>query len=115
LREVLKKHMAKKSRSTFKLLGCSIADFMRHLETRFQEGMTWENYGEWQIDHVKPCASFDLTDPKQQEICFHFSNLQPLWERDNKSKSDRDYYEWIELQNTIGDTVGTEPSSANSD
>lgn len=48
--------------------------------------MTWDNLGEWQIDHRKPCVSFDLTDPEQQRACFHYSNLQPLWEADNKAK-----------------------------
>ncbi len=48
--------------------------------------MTWDNYGKWQIDHKIPCASFDLTDPEQQKSCFHFSNLQPLWAKDNNSK-----------------------------
>lgn len=50
--------------------------------------MTWANYGKsgWHIDHIKPCASFDLSDPDQQKACFHYSNLQPLWAFDNLSK-----------------------------
>lgn len=50
--------------------------------------MSWDNYGYrgWHIDHIKPCASFDLTDPNQREQCFHFSNLQPMWAKDNLSK-----------------------------
>jgi hypothetical protein len=76
-----------KSDSTFKLLGCAI-DFLReHLEKQFKEGMTWDNYGKgWHIDHIKPCAAFDLTDPEQQKECFHYSNLQPLWAEENLSK-----------------------------
>lgn len=53
--------------------------------------MSWENYGfyGWHIDHIKPCSKFDLTDPKQQEQCFHYSNLQPLWAIENFKKSDK--------------------------
>jgi DNA/RNA endonuclease G (NUC1) len=53
--------------------------------------MNWENYGKngWHIDHIIPCASFDLTDPKQQKNCFHYTNLQPLWAADNIRKSDK--------------------------
>jgi len=74
------------SASTIKLLGCKPSEFRAHLEAQFSDGMSWDNYGEWEIDHVRPCASFDLTDPAQQAACFHYSNLQPLWKRVNRSK-----------------------------
>jgi HNH endonuclease. len=50
--------------------------------------MSWDNYGRdgWHIDHIRPCASFDLTDPEQQRQCFHYTNLQPLWAADNIRK-----------------------------
>jgi hypothetical protein len=51
--------------------------------------MSWQNYGEWHIDHVRPLASFDLSDPAQQRAAFHFSNTQPLWAKENLAKSDR--------------------------
>lgn len=54
-----------------------------------KEGMSWENYGEWHIDHIVPCSSFDLTDPKQQEDCFNFKNLQPLWGWENSKKGSK--------------------------
>lgn len=79
-------HKGKKADKTTKLIGCSIPDLVEHLEKQFQPGMTWDNYGEWHIDHKKPCASFDLTRPEEQFKCFHFSNLQPLWASDNLSK-----------------------------
>jgi len=75
-----------KSKSTIKLLGCSIEECWQHLESKFQPGMTKENHGKWHIDHIKPCISFDLTDPEQQKICFHYTNLQPLWAEDNLKK-----------------------------
>ena len=49
--------------------------------------MTWDNYGEWHIDHIKPCCGFDLTDFEQQKKCFHYTNLQPLWAKDNITKN----------------------------
>lgn len=79
-----------KSASTAELLGCQIHELKEHLEMQFKPGMTWGNYGlkGWHIDHKRPCASFDLTDPTQQRKCFHYTNLQPLWEVDNLKKSD---------------------------
>ena len=75
-----------KSAASQELIGCSMEHLKNHLESQFQSGMTWDNYGDWHVDHVKPCASFDLTDPTQQKACFHYSNLQPLWAKDNISK-----------------------------
>ena len=75
-----------KSLSTSKLLGCSVEELWKHLESKFQPGMTRNNHGKWHIDHIKPCASFDLSDPEQQKICFHYTNLQPLWAIDNLKK-----------------------------
>lgn len=71
-----------------RLVGCTISELRTHLERQFQLGMTWENRGRygWHIDHIRPCASFDLTDPEQQKLCFHFTNLQPLWAEDNLAK-----------------------------
>ncbi len=78
-----------KSAFTIKLLGCSIEEFLSHLESQFQVGMTFENYGEWHIDHIIPCSEFDLTKLKEQRKCFHYSNLQPLWWEDNLKKSNK--------------------------
>lgn len=80
-----------KSSSATVLLGCSISEARAHLEKQFQHGMSWENHAlaGWHIDHIRPCASFDLTDPEQQKQCFHFTNLQPLWAKDNLAKGDK--------------------------
>jgi hypothetical protein len=73
------------------LVGCSMEELRRHLEALWQPGMSWDNYGlkGWVIDHILPCASFDLTDPEQQYKCFHYTNLQPLWSVDNMTKGAR--------------------------
>jgi len=80
----------KKHDSSMNLLGCSPDFFKKHIESNFTEGMTWENYGVkgWHIDHILPCASYDLSSLEQQKMCFHYSNLQPLWWYDNIKKSD---------------------------
>jgi len=74
--------------TTLSLLGCTTGQLISYLESKFTLGMTWDNYGQygWHIDHVIPCAAFDLTDPEQQKQCFHYTNLQPLWNIDNRKK-----------------------------
>jgi hypothetical protein len=78
----------RKSKSTEELLGCNVSEFAVHLQSRFQEGMTWKKFlaGEIHIDHIVPCALFNLSLPEEQAECFHFSNLQPLWATDNLRK-----------------------------
>jgi hypothetical protein len=78
----------KKSASTLELLGCTREHFRLHLEQQFTDGMTWDNYGDWHMDHIQPCASFDQADPEQQKQCWHYTNYQPLWAEDNIRKSD---------------------------
>ena len=75
-----------KSASTMELLGCTAQQCNAHLESQFAVGMSWDNRAEWHIDHIKPCAAFDLSLESHQRACFHYSNLQPLWARDNLSK-----------------------------
>ncbi len=79
-----------KSGSALKLLGCSLDDFRIYIESRWEIGMTWENYGKhgWHFDHIMPCAIFDLSKPDHQKRCFHFSNIQPMWANDNWCKHD---------------------------
>jgi hypothetical protein len=84
---------AKKAAKTTVLVGCSMDQLLTFLEAEFTEGMTWENMGEWHIDHIRPCASFNLEDPEEQKKCFHWTNLQPLWAADNFAKSDR--LDWV--------------------
>lgn len=101
VREVVKKGC--KSSKTLDLLGCSLEELKQHFENRFQSGMSWENLGRngWHIDHIVPCAYFDLTDPIQQKICFNFRNLQPLWAKDNIVKSNSLPENYQEIINNI--------------
>ncbi|MEN3369961.1 MAG: hypothetical protein V7609_2104 [Verrucomicrobiota bacterium] len=71
------------------LLGCSLTEFGHYLESKFLPFMSWENRRHWHIDHERPLASFDLTDPEQQKRAFHYTNLQPLWAIDNLRKGAR--------------------------
>ena len=75
-----------KPTTTINYLGCSIKKLKNHLEKQFREGMSWENYGKWEIDHIKPLSIFDLTKLENQKKCFHYTNLQPLWKSENRSK-----------------------------
>jgi hypothetical protein len=84
---------AVKMGSAVKNLGCSVSEFLAHLEKQFSNGMTWDNYGQWHIDHIKPLSAFDLTDTNQLAEACHFSNLQPLWGKENSSKHNKlDYH-----------------------
>ena len=80
-----------KTGSAVKDLGCSIDELKSYLESKFLSGMSWDNYGfyGWHIDHIKPLASFDLTDRKQFLEACHYKNLQPLWAKDNLIKGDK--------------------------
>ena len=68
------------------LIGTSIPQLRQHLESQFQPGMSWNNYGQWHIDHVIALANFDLTKLSEQKKSMHYTNLQPLLAKDNLSK-----------------------------
>jgi hypothetical protein len=80
-----------KEARTLEYVGCTASELRCWLESKFLPGMTWENRGRhgWHIDHIIPLAKFDLSDPVQQAAAFHYTNLQPLWAKDNLHKSDR--------------------------
>ena len=74
-----------------KLLGYTISELILHLEVQFQDGMSWKNYGMWHIDHIRPLVAFSFSSYKDIEFteCWALSNLQPLWAKDNMSKSSK--------------------------
>jgi hypothetical protein len=73
-----------KNGTTVKLLGISYEKAKQHLERQFTKGMTWDNYGEWHIDHIYPLAKA-TTEEELIRLC-HYTNLQPLWALDNLKK-----------------------------
>ena len=83
-----------KSAHTMELIGCSIEFLKEYVSKMFLDGMSWDNYGQWHLDHIRPCSSFDLSDPIQQRECFNYKNLQPLWANDNLKKA----YKYESLQ-----------------
>lgn len=78
-----------KSERTEKMLGCDIETLKTYLSSKFEDGMTWDNYGEWHIDHIFPISKVDLTNEEEVLKVFHYTNLQPLWKIDNIKKGNK--------------------------
>lgn len=96
LRQNLRARLRQSLKGSFKvgsaveLLGCSISELKAHLESQFKPGMSWANWSRtgWHIDHIKPLAFFNLEDSTQLAQACHYTNLQPLWAKENLEKSD---------------------------
>jgi hypothetical protein len=88
LRSSLYKKMInyEKNHKTMDLLGCDFEKFKEYMESKFKDGMAWDNYGEWHIDHIKPCSLFNFLRDNDIKECFHYTNLQPLWAEENLKK-----------------------------
>jgi hypothetical protein len=95
IRQIIPKALKRKNQIKkahfINLLGCTTDQLRKHIENQFKPGMNWDNYGPkgWHVDHVKAINNFDLSDIKQQKICFNYSNLQPLWADENLKKSSK--------------------------
>ena len=89
--QVLKENNINKNGHYFEILKYTPEDLISHLETKFTNGMTWDNYGEWHVDHVKPISSYIILEIGDDEFmnCWSLSNLQPLWGKENISKSNK--------------------------
>ena len=81
VKDLLKDLNVKKSSSVLNLVGCSVAEFISHIESQFEPQMSWDNYGKygWNLDHIVPCALFNLVKDEDQYQCFNFSNQAPRW------------------------------------
>ena len=78
-----------KDAASISYVGCTAAKLRRHLEKQFAPGMTWQNHGEWHIDHITPLSAFDFAAfPAQIKQAEHYTNLRPMWARDNINKGD---------------------------
>jgi len=91
LSELIKYAGGKKTKNYRKLIGCSAKKLSKHIESQFLPGMSWDNYGYhgWHIDHIVPCSAFDLSKEEEQRKCCHYTNLQPLWAKDNLTKGNK--------------------------
>jgi len=85
---------AKKTKNTMQYVGCDKATLVAHIEKQWTKGMSWENYGQWEIDHIIPLSKWDLTDPMQMGLANHFTNLRPLWKGHNAAKSNHITEDW---------------------
>jgi hypothetical protein len=87
IRFYLTKSNFTKRNQTFKIVGCSPIELKEYLERNFTHGMSWNNQGDWHIDHIKPLASAK-TEEELYILC-HFTNLQPMWAADNIKKGSK--------------------------
>jgi hypothetical protein len=91
LRSRLSKALSQNTKvSSIAHLGCSMQELRFHIEHQFVNGMTWDNYGKWHVDHIFPLSKVDLTNENELKRVVHFSNLQPLWRKDNQMKSNKE-------------------------
>jgi hypothetical protein len=91
---LLRQHLKNKNKNhTFDIVGYSVKDLMIHLESKFKDGMTWDNYGSyWHVDHIVPASMFNHEDKEQFKTCWALENLQPLEAKLNLIKGDRLIY-----------------------
>jgi hypothetical protein len=88
-----------KKQKTMQYFGCASDELKVHLQSKFKHGMSWNNYGSvWEVDHIVPCDSFDLTDDYQVRLCNHYTNLQPMLKYLNRSKSNKFIGSPVQLQ-----------------
>ena len=83
----------KKKSKTSQILGCSFEEFKVYLESKFTEGMNCNNYGKWELDHIHPVSR--ATDEEHLILLNHYTNFQPLWKEDNRSKSNKLDYQVV--------------------
>ena len=106
IQNALRKIGQVKDETTIELVACQAQDLKEHFESLFTDDMSWDNQGEWHVDHIRPCASFDLNDKDQWMVCFNWRNLQPLWQSENTRKQDNytplNETEWVERMISLG-------------
>ena len=88
-KNILVKNNIKKEYTHMELIGCSSDELKLHLEIQLKNNMNFDNYGEWEIDHIKPISLFNLNNENELLECFNYKNLQPLWRAENRRKSNK--------------------------
>lgn len=86
MRAILSYLITGRQLTTSKDFGAYRDEIRTYLETLFIEGMSWDNYGEWEIDHIIPVSSFNQVDNEQLKQCWHYSNIRPIWKKENRQK-----------------------------
>jgi predicted transcriptional regulator len=89
LRKRLKDFIKSGTKTHVHLFGCSSHLLRIHIESQFKQGMSWSNYGDWHIDHIRPCASFLFEERSDALLCFNWRNLRPMWAKDNHRKGSK--------------------------
>ena len=89
IRETINKYNLNIKFSYLDMLGCTRNDFKQHIIDNLLEGMTLENFGEWEMDHTIPIASFKFESLDEIKTCFNYKNIKPMWKSDNRHKSDK--------------------------
>jgi hypothetical protein len=91
LQAAMRKKRIAKAAGTLELCGCDLPTLKQHIEAQFLPGMSWANWTMhgWHVDHIRQVCTFDLTDPDQQRLAFHYTNLRPLWAEDNRTRPHR--------------------------
>jgi len=90
IQTLLRYHIKNKTQSVIKYIGCTLQEYNNHISSQFTPEMTWDNYGiYWEIDHIIPISSFDLSIPEEANKAFHYTNTQPLPIIENRKKSNK--------------------------
>jgi len=86
MRTILSYLITGRQMTTSKDFGGTREEIRNHLESLFYENMSWDNYGKWEVDHIRPVSSFNQCDDSDLKTCWHYSNIQPIWKKENRQK-----------------------------
>ena len=106
--DLIEKGLLPKGGGLSRSIGCNAHQFKAHIESQFVDGMSWDNFDQIEIDHIRPISSFSdlLNNKEQRKVCFNYRNLQPLWMKDIRDKSDDytplDELAWVEKMQALG-------------
>ncbi len=108
INDLIRKGLLVKGGGYSRSIGCNAHQFKAHIESQFVDGMSWDNFDQIQIDHIRPISSFSdlLNNKEKRSVCFNYRNTQPLWMKDNLEKSNKytpiDELAWVERMQSLG-------------